>query len=110
MAHRSAKRARRIRQASIVLFCFVAIMVSGHLSAADYTTSNPSYPPVWIRIPLALMLGIGSNGVLAWGILNVNNKRDCWGATLIGVGVFMFVGGIGLMLTLGFPATWGWWV
>ena len=59
-------------------------------SAGDdnQTARKPGYPPVWIRIPLALVLGLGSNGVVAWGLLlTLNNKRRTWGRILIGWGL-----------------------
>jgi hypothetical protein len=74
----------------------------------NQTASECGYPPVWIRIPLALVLGLGSNGVLTLGILSLNNDRIGRGAALVGLGTAMFLGGISLMLALAFPLTWGW--
>ena len=68
---------------------------------------NPAAPPFG-RIPMALFLRLGSNGVLIWGLLNLD-KHPIRGAGLCGLGVLMFIRGIGLMLTLSFSTTWGWW-
>jgi len=68
---------------------------------------EPSSPPFG-RIPMALFLRLGSNGVLIWGLLNLD-KHPIRGAGLCGLGVLMFISGIGLMLTLSFSTTWGWW-
>jgi hypothetical protein len=67
-----------------------------------------SGPPLW-RIPIALIVGLGSNGVMFLG-LNLNDERRVWRAALCSLATSMFLGGIGLMLTLGIPGTWGWWV
>jgi hypothetical protein len=66
-------------------------------------------PPAEKRIPLALALGLGSNFVMWWG-LNLDDERRFCGAALRWLAVAMFLSGCGLMLTLGLPATWGWWV
>jgi hypothetical protein len=79
----------------------------GHDNQRD---RGPDHPPVWARIPLALLLGFGANGVLILGLLKLDNQRCFWGAALCGGALLMFFGGIGLALSLGFPATWGWWV
>lgn len=76
----------------------------------NQSTSSPSYPPVWIRIPLAVVLGLGSNPMMVWGIWNLDNGRRRRGCALCCAAVAMFIGGISLMLLLAFPATWGWWI
>lgn len=74
----------------------------------EQSARKPGYPPVWTRIPLALLLGLGSNAVLAWGLLNLDSKRRAIGLALCVLGIFMMLFGGGLMFTLGIPATWGW--
>lgn len=73
-------------------------------------TGKSSHPPVWIRIPTALVLGFGSNGVLILGLLNFDYKRRVLGSALVGLAVLMFLGSGALMLALSIPATWDWWV
>lgn len=69
---------------------------------------KPSYPPVWVRIPLALFLGIGSNGVLLWG-LSLDERR--WLSTaIVCLAAIMMLAGLSLMFALGVRATWGWWI
>jgi hypothetical protein len=78
--------------------------------AASYDeqgSSKPSYPPVWRRIPLALILGFGSNGVLAWGLV-YSDKSRLLGGLLCALGVGMMLSGGVLMFCLGIPSTWGW--
>jgi hypothetical protein len=78
-------------------------------SGNEKAGGKPSYPPVWFRIPLALFLGIGSNGVLAWG-LSLSDDRHIGRAVLCALGIAMMLAGLSLALMLGIPATWGWWV
>jgi hypothetical protein len=76
----------------------------------DESARFPRYPPVWIRVPTALVLGIGSNGIMLLGIWSFDSGRRRRGIILCGSAVAMFISGIGLMLLLAFPVTWGWWV
>lgn len=74
-------------------------------SGEEQQAGEPRNPPVGIRIPLALMLGLGSNIPLALGLLD---KRRWRGRSLCALGAGMMLSGGALMLSLGFPATWGW--
>lgn len=38
-------------------------------SGDEKSACKPSYPPVWTRIPIALVLGLGANGVMIVGLL-----------------------------------------
>ena len=67
-------------------------------------------PPVWTRIPIALFLGLGSNGVLVVGLLTLDGRWRRWGVGLCIVAVTMFLGGGALLFSLAYPATWGWWI
>jgi hypothetical protein len=78
-------------------------------SGNEKSGGKPSYPPVWFRIPLALFLGIGSNGVLVWG-LSLSDDRRIGRAVICALGIAMMLAGLSLALMLGIPATWGWWV
>lgn len=70
-------------------------------------TGEYRYPPVWTRIPLAMFLGLGSNGVMVWGLLTVDRRRSL-GVALCILAVGMFFGGDCFLILLAFPATWGW--
>jgi hypothetical protein len=70
----------------------------------------PSYPPVWIRVPVGLALALGSNGFMTFGLGYLDNKRRRIRAAFVCAGILSFLSGIGLLLCLGIPATWGWWV
>lgn len=76
----------------------------------EQQTSEPGYPPVWSRIPVALALGLGSNGVLAWGLLIWDGGRRLIGGVCCLAAMLMFIGGAVLMVLLGVPATWSWWL
>lgn len=77
----------------------------------DQEPRKPSYPPVWIRVPVALILGLGSGGVVILGIIVADDKgRPVFGGSLVVIAFMMFLCGGALMLALGIPATWGWWV
>ncbi len=71
---------------------------------------KPGYPPVWFRIPAALILGLGSNGVLVWGLIVWDDGRRIVGGLACAIALLMFVGGGTLMMLLAFPRTWGWWI
>jgi hypothetical protein len=71
------------------------------------TKSKPGYPPVWVRIPAALILGLGSNGVMAMGLLNLD-KRKHLGSALFITAIVMTLSSLFLCMSLGYPATWGW--
>lgn len=73
-------------------------------------SGEASYPPVRTRVPLAVILGCGSNGILAWGLVRADAGRRVSGIALCCAAALMMVSGIGLMLALGVPATWGWWL
>lgn len=68
---------------------------------------KPSYPPVWRRIPLAVLFGLGSNAALAFGLVTLRRRR-LLGSVCCAVAIVMFLFGCGLMLTLGLPVTWSW--
>jgi hypothetical protein len=78
-------------------------------SSKEKGSGKASYPPVWFRVPLALFLGIGSNGVLAWGLVLSDDWR-IGRVILCALGIAMMLAGLSLALTLGIPATWGWWI
>jgi hypothetical protein len=69
----------------------------------EQAAGEPSGPPFW-RIPVALAAGLGSSGVLAFGLLNLDNKRRFLGATLAGLGIGMMICGLTLMYVLPIPA------
>ena len=77
---------------------------------AEQQPSEPSYPPVWRRIPTALALSLGANWPMFLSMLNFNKNRRVRGGIYGVIAVAMFLGGGGLMLALGIPATWSWWV
>jgi hypothetical protein len=68
------------------------------------------YPPVWTRIPLALAFGLGGPLLFGWGLWDLNDRRRRRRAVLCSLGVMAHIGGIALALSLGIPATWGWWI
>jgi len=70
---------------------------------------EPGYPPVWRRIPTALILGLGSNIPYLQGLVRFDSNKRL-GAALCILGIGMMVSGCALMLCLGIPATWGWWI
>jgi hypothetical protein len=72
----------------------------------DQAQSSPDKPPLWT----ACALGFGSTPMLIWRLLNLDNERRFWGAALSGLGIAMMLGGMLLALTLGVPATLGWWI
>ena len=74
------------------------------------STGKSGYPPVWIRIPVALFLGLGSNSLMAFGLGYLDGKRRRLRAAFIGAGIASFLSGCGLMLSLGFSVTWNWWI
>ena len=73
-------------------------------------TGEPSYPPVWVRIPVALIMGLGSNGIFILGALYLDNRGRWWRSAYMILAALTAIGGCGLMLSLGIPATWGWWL
>ena len=68
------------------------------------SASKPSSPPFG-RIPIALVPGLGSNGVLILGLLSGRSSHR-W--LLSGLGFLTFISGIGLMFAISIPVTWGW--
>jgi hypothetical protein len=77
-------------------------------SSYEKRASPKSYPPLRTRLPLALGIGLGSNGVLIWGLLITEKGWRIRGVLLCILAVMMMLGGIGLALTIGIPSTWGW--
>jgi hypothetical protein len=80
-------------------------------SGSDEEPEGPKrYPPLATRIPLALVFGLGSNGVLVWGLLTWEAGRRFLGVVLCCLAVTMFLTGSGIALVSAFPATWEWWL